>query len=71
MAKCQAVAQELGGQLFLADWVACTIAEMALGKGRAEQALSMAEQAVAMAQKIGGIWVKAWHIRCGGNHLPH
>jgi class 3 adenylate cyclase/tetratricopeptide (TPR) repeat protein len=55
MAKNQAIAQELGGQLFLADWVASTIAEIDLGKGRVEQALSLAEQAVAMARKMGGI----------------
>jgi tetratricopeptide (TPR) repeat protein len=55
IAKAQAVAQELGGQLFAADIVASHIAEIALGKGQVEQALSLAEQAVAMAQKMGGI----------------
>jgi class 3 adenylate cyclase/tetratricopeptide (TPR) repeat protein len=56
MAKCQAVAQELGGQLYYADVFAGYVAEIALGKGQVEQALSLAEQAVAMARKMGGIW---------------
>jgi tetratricopeptide (TPR) repeat protein len=56
MAKCQAIAQEFGGQLLHADNVAGCIAEIALGKGQAEQALSLAEQAVAIARKMDGIW---------------
>src|SRR5208337_440924 len=55
IAKCHAVEQELGGQLLAADWVASYIAEVALGKGQAQQALSLAEQAVAIARKTGGI----------------
>jgi class 3 adenylate cyclase/tetratricopeptide (TPR) repeat protein len=55
MAKCQEVAEELGGQLLGADRVASYIAEIALGKGQIEQALSMAEQAAAIAEKMGGI----------------
>ncbi len=55
MAKCQAIAQELGGQIVSAEILASHIAEVDLGKGHAEQALSLAEQAVAMAQKMGGI----------------
>ena len=55
MAKCQAIARELGGQLHGADIFASRIAEVALGKGQVEQALSLAEQAVAMARKMGGI----------------
>ncbi len=41
-----------------ADVVASTIAEVTLGKGRVEQALSLTEQAVAMARKTGGIWAE-------------
>ncbi len=55
MAKCQAVAQELGGQLLVADITASISAEIALGEGRVEEALSLAEQAVAIARKMGGI----------------
>ncbi len=55
IAMAQAIAQELGGQLWAADSLASNIAEVALGKGQVEQALSLAEQAVAMAQKVGGI----------------
>jgi class 3 adenylate cyclase/tetratricopeptide (TPR) repeat protein len=53
--KCQAILQELGGQLIASDIVASTISEIALVKGRIEQALSLAEQAVAMAHKMDGI----------------
>jgi tetratricopeptide (TPR) repeat protein len=55
MAKCQAVAQEFGGQLAGADLHASTFAEIALGKGQVEQAISLAEQSIAMARKMGGI----------------
>jgi class 3 adenylate cyclase/tetratricopeptide (TPR) repeat protein len=55
MAKCQAIAHELGGQLWAADLAAGIIAEIALGKGQVQQALSLAEQAVAVARKMGGI----------------
>jgi tetratricopeptide (TPR) repeat protein len=55
IAKFQAITQELGGQLLASDVYASPIAEVALGKGQVEQALSMAEHAVAMAKKMGGI----------------
>jgi class 3 adenylate cyclase/tetratricopeptide (TPR) repeat protein len=55
LAKCMAIAQKLGGQLAAADIFITHIAEVALGKGQVEQALSLAEQAVAMARKMGGI----------------
>jgi class 3 adenylate cyclase/tetratricopeptide (TPR) repeat protein len=55
IAKLQAIALELGGKLFFADFIASSSAEVALGKGQVEQALSLAEQAVAMARKIGSI----------------
>jgi class 3 adenylate cyclase/tetratricopeptide (TPR) repeat protein len=56
IAKCQAITQELGGLLLHADVFACAIAEIALGKGQAERALSLAENAIAIARKMGGIW---------------
>jgi tetratricopeptide (TPR) repeat protein len=62
MATCQAIAQTLGGQLWLGDVVASYSAEIALGKGQVEHALSLAGEAVAMAQRIGGI---------GGEGLAH
>jgi class 3 adenylate cyclase/tetratricopeptide (TPR) repeat protein len=55
MAKAQTIAQELGGQLPYSDVVASYTAEVVLGKGQVEQALSLAEQAVAVARRIGGI----------------
>lgn len=51
-AKCQAITQELEGQLLLADILASTIAEIALSKGQVEEALSLAEQAAAMAESL-------------------
>ena len=53
--KCQAVEQELDEQLYSADIVASLSAEIAFGKNQIEQALSLAEQAAAMAHKMGGI----------------
>jgi tetratricopeptide (TPR) repeat protein len=55
IAECQAILRELGGQLIASDIVASTISEIALVKGQIEQTLSLAEQAVAMAHKMGGI----------------
>ena len=66
MAKGQAIAREHGGQLMTADIGAGYIAGVALGKGQVEQALSLAEQAVAMARKMGGIWGEGMaHQVCG------
>ncbi len=69
MAKCQAVAQELGGQLFGGDAFAGYIAEIALGRGQVEQALSLAEQAAAMAEKTGHIWGEATARQVWGRSL--
>ena len=69
IAKCQAIAQEFGGQLAGVDITACTIAEMVLGKGQVEQALSLAEQAVAMAEKTGGIWAEGMARQVWGRAL--
>ncbi|MGD0399369.1 MAG: adenylate/guanylate cyclase domain-containing protein [Syntrophobacteraceae bacterium] len=69
IAKCQAIAQEFGGQLAGVDITASTIAEMVLGKGQVEQALSLAEQAVAMAEKTGGIWAEGMARQVWGRSL--
>ena len=68
-AKAQAIARELGGQLAGADITASTIAGVALGKGQVEQALSMAEQAVAMAGKMSGIWAEGMARQVWGRSL--
>jgi len=49
IAKSQTIVQDLGGKLFAGDIFGSFSAEVALGKGQIEQALSMAEQAVAIA----------------------
>ena len=64
-----AIAQELGGQLVGVDITASTIAEIVLGKGQVEQALSLAEQAVAMAEKTGGIWAEGMARQVWGRSL--
>jgi tetratricopeptide (TPR) repeat protein len=69
VAKCQAIAQELGGQLFGGDVFAGYVAEIALGKGQAEKALSLVEQAVAMARKTGDIWAEASARQVWGRSL--
>jgi tetratricopeptide (TPR) repeat protein len=69
MAKAQAAAQDLGGQLLFADLVASYNAEVALGKGQVEQALSLAEQAVATARKMGGIWGEGMAHQVWGRSL--
>ncbi len=61
--------QELGGQLFAADIFGSFSAEVALGKGQVEQALAMAEQAVAIARKIGGIFGEGMAHQVWGRSL--
>jgi tetratricopeptide (TPR) repeat protein len=69
IAKAQSIARELGGQLLGADMVASYIAEVALGKGQVQQALSLAEQAVAMARKTGDIWSEGMARQVWGRSL--
>ncbi len=67
--KAMAITQELGGHLVGVDITASTIAEIVLGKGQVEQALSLAEQAVAMAEKTGGIWAEGMARQVWGRSL--
>ncbi len=69
MANCMAVAQELGGQLFGGNVFVTHNAEIALGRGQVEQALSIAEQAAAMAEKTGHIWGEASSRQVWGRSL--
>ena len=55
MAQSQAVAQELGGRLLFEDWFLAARAEIALGMGRIQEALDLAERAVVMAQELGSL----------------
>jgi len=58
MAHSQAISQSLGGQLLIADWLAAAHAELVLAAGRVEEALALAEQAVNIAQAIGGLFAQ-------------
>jgi class 3 adenylate cyclase/tetratricopeptide (TPR) repeat protein len=55
MARSQLVLDELGGRIIAADWMAAINAEVAFGQGRIEEAMRLAERAIAIAQKMGGI----------------
>jgi tetratricopeptide (TPR) repeat protein len=69
IAKLQTIVQEFGGQLFADDILSSYIAAVALGKGRVEQALSVAEQAVAIARNIGGIFGEGMARQVWGRSL--
>jgi predicted ATPase len=56
MAESIAVGQSLGGQLIMADWLAAAHAEIALNAGRIEEALALAEEAVALGKSAGSLF---------------
>jgi len=56
IAKSQAIAQSLGGRLFLAEWFAAANAEIALADGEVDRALTLAEQAVTVAKPVDSVW---------------
>ena len=56
MAQQQEVARRLGGQVAVADWFVAASAEIALNAGRDDAALALAEQAVAAAGMVGGVF---------------
>lgn len=63
MARAQAVLQEFGGRLIACDWIPPICAEIVLGLGRAEEALTLAERAIGVAQEMGGIFAEGM-ARC-------
>jgi tetratricopeptide (TPR) repeat protein len=69
MARSQLVLDELGGKIVCADWIAAINAEVAFGQGRIEKARRLAERAVAMAQKMGGIFTEGLARRIQGQAL--
>jgi class 3 adenylate cyclase/tetratricopeptide (TPR) repeat protein len=69
LARSQEVAKELGGRVIMADLFATAMAEIALGSGRLAEALVLAEQAVTMAQKAGGILAEGIARRLWGQAL--
>jgi class 3 adenylate cyclase/tetratricopeptide (TPR) repeat protein len=69
MARSQAILEELGGQIIAADWIATINAEIALGMGRIEEAIALAERAIGIAQKMGGIFAEGLARQVQGQAL--
>jgi tetratricopeptide (TPR) repeat protein len=69
MARSQIVLDELGGKIIGADWIAVINAEIAFGMGRIEEAFNLAELAVGIARKMGGIFAEGWARRVQGQAL--
>ena len=69
LARSQEVAEELGGRVIMADLFATARAEIALGSGRLDEALALAEQAVTIAQQTGGILAEGIGRRVWGQAL--
>jgi class 3 adenylate cyclase/tetratricopeptide (TPR) repeat protein len=62
MERCLALSAKLGEQLLFADQFTARRADIALGLGRREEARTIAEQAIEISLKAGGIWAEA-HAR--------
>ena len=69
MARSQEVAQELGGQIIMADVFTTAKAEIALNMKCFDEALGLAKRAVNIAQKMGGIWGEGIGRRVWGQAL--
>jgi tetratricopeptide (TPR) repeat protein len=69
MRRSQEEARKLGGQVIMADVFTAARAEIALHMGRVEETLTLAEQAVSIAQKMGGIWGEGVARRLWGQAL--
>jgi tetratricopeptide (TPR) repeat protein len=69
MARSQAVIQEVSGQIIATDWIAAINAEIALGMGCFEDALALAERAISIAQKMGGIFAEGLARQVQGQAL--
>jgi tetratricopeptide (TPR) repeat protein len=69
MARSQAVLEELGGQIIAADWIATINTEIVLGMGHVEEALALAERAIGIAQKMGGIFAEGLARQVRGQAL--
>jgi tetratricopeptide (TPR) repeat protein len=68
-AKAQAMEQELGKRPIHADHLAAVNAEIALGVGRVQEAIALAQQAVGIAQERGGIFAEGLARRAWGQAL--
>jgi len=65
-AKAKAIMQALGGRLVMADQLAALDAEIALGAGRAQEAVALAERAVDIAQDRKAIYCEGLARRTWG-----
>jgi tetratricopeptide (TPR) repeat protein len=69
MARSQAIAQQLGRRLMLADFFLAGQAEIALGTGRIQEALTLAEQTANAAREAGSPAAEATARRVWGQVL--
>jgi tetratricopeptide (TPR) repeat protein len=69
MDRSQAAARELGRSLQLADWLAVANAEVALGMGRVEETLALAQEALRKAQEMSGTFTEGLARRVWGQAL--
>ena len=63
MGRCLALAKKLGEQLLMIDQFTARQADILLGLGQREEARVIAQQAVEISQKAGGIWAEAHAVR--------
>ena len=68
-AQAQTMAQELGGRLVHSGILVAVNAEIALGSGRVQEALTLAEHAVAVTQEMGNISAEGMARRAWGQAL--
>jgi tetratricopeptide (TPR) repeat protein len=69
MARVQAISQELGQRLVFEDWFLAAKAQIALGMGRIQEALDLAEQAVVIAQELDSLAGEATALATWGQAL--
>jgi tetratricopeptide (TPR) repeat protein len=66
MAAARAMGARVGGHLMGFDWLAAANAEIVDNTGKLEDAIRVAEQAVALAQSCDGIFAEGWAQRVWG-----
>jgi tetratricopeptide (TPR) repeat protein len=69
MHKCQELAGKMGDQVLLMDMFTARRADIALGLGKVDEAITLAKQAIGIAQKMGGVWAEGHAHRTLGKAL--
>lgn len=69
VSQAQALVGHLGTQILGSDWRAAAMAELALGAGTPDQAIVLAQDAVVLAQAVGGIFAEGMARRVWGKAL--